>query len=92
MVKVMGIGSARRERRKSRETDSQWEGVIRRMDELVGVRVGTLEIEKRIGALGGERGELSAKEAESLPLAAEYSARLHDALNSGSIRKLDRVE
>lgn len=88
----MGPGSAQRKRKVvGEEADSRWEQVIGKMDELIGVKVKQMRIRERASGLKGKGGELSEEEAKRLPEAAGYAARLRDALESGNIRKIDKV-
>lgn len=86
----MGLGVAEKKGKK-KEDNSGWERVMSQMDRLVGLRISRMDIERRVGGIKGAERELNAKEAKALPRAAEYAAALRDALEKGSLRKIDGV-
>jgi len=86
--------SKRKVRRKETIADERLgdlKEVISGIEDLVAVRLNQRELIQRVGNFERSDTELKPEEVARLPKAAEWATDLRDALESGRVKRLDKV-
>gem|GEM_PF-3181622 len=91
---VRRSASKRKAKRKETIADERLgdlDKVISGIEDLVAVRLNQRELVRRVGTFERNDTELRPEEIKRLPKAAEWATDLRDALDSGKVKRLNKV-